>query len=760
MSERQYRKERRDAIREQLEKRHKEEERREAFDMARHYSQLSNADGMLQSTNDFNIEGEDVPLNMERNERPELLERNRKMKEIGNLEENTSVFEDNRGDNILNADMRWRRNTYATEHKKLDEIKIERECVSMPDISQEIKELDMRLEILKNDNIEAWEKYVFSSKTDLEFPTNANAAKNEGDVGAHRKFYNESERKTYSSSRHGSGDENRKGKELGAYPKEYVATNKTISSGANESLRKQYSDVGTRPKYEVLSPIYADEEVDNQLKVRLETEKERSLQKLQEHTRKRENNEKDKEERFNIEMEHEKYLVNKLEEQNRKLDIERKIREEEERLVMERIDRLKKAEEELNRQRMERKELEKAVHKKMELEDLRRKRLSLLHNQEEELVRSLSNLTVTQREEARERKKERDMFDQYGFVEGREATLEGYDPNERDSLNMKAEKYSYGKPRIPRFDGSDFKVWKIEVECILRSKMYPESLIAQAMRNSLQGQTRKVLLTIDPLASSEQILEKLEDIYGTTQTEDSIMQDFFNAKQEDNETTSEWALRLETIMQLAVEFGEILDSRKNALLKQRFWKGLASEKLRNNTRVTFESSATFEVLRKKTRMEEEEMKRGGEKSSKVTSPAMREMQTPMNAPKSVDPIAILQQTRFKETQDEEQLKMMKAILDKMKSLEKDLNEMKRENKRMFEMQNNSGQSEGNENQNSSQRVGFHGRGRSYNRNNYDKQSHKYQPNEGQNSYNEDKKRISTDDKKDERQEKENKPLNR
>jgi hypothetical protein len=89
----------------------------------------------------------------------------------------------------------------------------------------------------------------------------------------------------------------------------------------------------------------------------------------------------------------------------------------------------------------------------------------------------------------------------------------------------------FGKPKVPPFDGTDFKVWKVEVECIIKSGMYPESLIAQTMRNSFKGQTRKVLLTIHPMANSYEILEKLEDIYGTTQTEDSIMQDLFNSKQ-------------------------------------------------------------------------------------------------------------------------------------------------------------------------------------------------------------------------------------
>jgi len=55
-----------------------------------------------------------------------------------------------------------------------------------------------------------------------------------------------------------------------------------------------------------------------------------------------------------------------------------------------------------------------------------------------------------------------------------------------------------------------------------------------------------------------------------------------------------------------VHRGEIDESRRNSKLKERFWRGLYSEKLRTATRVSYESSASFEVLRRKARLEEEE----------------------------------------------------------------------------------------------------------------------------------------------------------
>ena len=31
---------------------------------------------------------------------------------------------------------------------------------------------------------------------------------------------------------------------------------------------------------------------------------------------------------------------------------------------------------------------------------------------------------------------------------------------------------SFGTPKIPLFDGNDFKVWKMEVDCIIKRKIY------------------------------------------------------------------------------------------------------------------------------------------------------------------------------------------------------------------------------------------------------------------------------------------------
>ncbi|KAH3837167.1 hypothetical protein DPMN_110547 [Dreissena polymorpha] len=47
--------------------------------------------------------------------------------------------------------------------------------------------------------------------------------------------------------------------------------------------------------------------------------------------------------------------------------------------------------------------------------------------------------------------------------------------------------------KIPTFDGHHFDRWMMEVKCGMKSNVYPEYTIIQAIRNSLKGDTKLVL---------------------------------------------------------------------------------------------------------------------------------------------------------------------------------------------------------------------------------------------------------------------------
>ena len=172
-------------------------------------------------------------------------------------------------------------------------------------------------------------------------------------------------------------------------------------------------------------------------------------------------------------------------------------------------------------------------------------------------------------------------------------------------------------PKFSPFSGEDpkpkseasYDEWKYEVSCTRRDGIYSDEIVAQAIRRSVRGQAKRVLLTMGITASVESILKRLEGVFGNVATGESILQEFYTAFQKQEESVNGWGLRLEEILQKAIDKGHVKDEEKDDRLRQKFWRGLRSEKLRNATRLQFESIKNFEMLRSAVRAEESEMKR-------------------------------------------------------------------------------------------------------------------------------------------------------
>ncbi|KAH3735355.1 hypothetical protein DPMN_041874 [Dreissena polymorpha] len=158
------------------------------------------------------------------------------------------------------------------------------------------------------------------------------------------------------------------------------------------------------------------------------------------------------------------------------------------------------------------------------------------------------------------------------------------------------------------FDGKNFEEWKLEAVCMMRTGLYSDYAVSQTKRNSLKGDTRRILhvLPIKPSESAEELIAKMTENFGEVKSGERIVQDFYSAKQHETESCSAWGIRLEALFQQAVNKGEIDESKRDNKLKERFWRGLNSENLKAVTRVAYESNDSLESLRRKARLEEKE----------------------------------------------------------------------------------------------------------------------------------------------------------
>ena len=115
---------------------------------------------------------------------------------------------------------------------------------------------------------------------------------------------------------------------------------------------------------------------------------------------------------------------------------------------------------------------------------------------------------------------------------------------------------------------------------------------------------RITLLTLEPLASIDDILVKLDNVFGNVVSGQSILQEFYSAVQQPEENVMIWSLRLEEILQREAQKSVIPAEQKNEMLRERFWRSLYNTDLQNATQVHYHQTKDFEELRKKVRAEE------------------------------------------------------------------------------------------------------------------------------------------------------------
>ena len=171
-------------------------------------------------------------------------------------------------------------------------------------------------------------------------------------------------------------------------------------------------------------------------------------------------------------------------------------------------------------------------------------------------------------------------------------------------------------PKFTTFSGDEpkqkkeitFEEWKYEVQCTLKEGVVSHQAIAQAIRKSLIGQAKQVLMSSGTTAKIDEILKRLERVFGNVASGESTLQEFYTATQKQSENVVAWGLRLEEIIKNAVDKGHVKQEATNNMLKNRFWKGLRTEKLKNRTQIHFINIDDYQELLSRVREEENEMK--------------------------------------------------------------------------------------------------------------------------------------------------------
>ena len=192
-----------------------------------------------------------------------------------------------------------------------------------------------------------------------------------------------------------------------------------------------------------------------------------------------------------------------------------------------------------------------------------------------------------------------------------------------------------GRPRISTFWGSStqkestpWDVWKYEVECYLKSGTHTHDAILEGVRRSVKGDAAKAVMRLGPSASVQEILGKLEGLYGTVAKKGALLSQFYAAHQKADEDVTAWSCRLEDIIQKVLERGLISSGTMREMLRSKLWSGLYSEALKNATRFKYDLVRSYEELVVEIRSVEQELGTSNEK--KVKSQSLQRMEAEGN----------------------------------------------------------------------------------------------------------------------------------
>lgn len=179
------------------------------------------------------------------------------------------------------------------------------------------------------------------------------------------------------------------------------------------------------------------------------------------------------------------------------------------------------------------------------------------------------------------------------------------------------------RPRFTIFSGEEksetsFEVWKNDVKCAIRDGSASTSLILQAIRSSLKGKARSSLLTLPTDATPDQILQKLDGIYGNIYPSEKLIQQFYEAKQKEGETVADYGMRLENLIQTCIDRGTFNSDSRNEMLRTKLWSGLSDIDLRNASRYKYDTIGDFEELRRELRTIELDLRTSASASGTAT----------------------------------------------------------------------------------------------------------------------------------------------
>ncbi|KAH3791541.1 hypothetical protein DPMN_145029 [Dreissena polymorpha] len=113
---------------------------------------------------------------------------------------------------------------------------------------------------------------------------------------------------------------------------------------------------------------------------------------------------------------------------------------------------------------------------------------------------------------------------------------------------------------------------------------------------------------LKPTATLIDIFPNVESNFGHIKSGQSIIEEFYEARQDKDKDITSWGILIKEIIQRAIEKGELQENNKDELLRTKYVKYLRHFELNNASRVLYHNCLTFEEFRNRVRRDEQEIK--------------------------------------------------------------------------------------------------------------------------------------------------------
>ena len=169
-------------------------------------------------------------------------------------------------------------------------------------------------------------------------------------------------------------------------------------------------------------------------------------------------------------------------------------------------------------------------------------------------------------------------------------------------------------PRLPTFSGDadrkgdvDYSSWIYEVKLLRGDPTVSDDYTLRTAIRSLRGTAAKLINTMRDTVTLDELIDKFKGTFGEVENGSALLKSFYASTQRENETVSEYAIRLEIALGRVREQGGIEESLVDKTLRSVFWGSLRDERVEARAQHEVNNCTTFAELSQVCRRAEREV---------------------------------------------------------------------------------------------------------------------------------------------------------